>query len=495
MVVVYLILLAVYILLFFLSAKERLPPEEGVSAVERPFRKIACYLLRRLNERNRKKGAGKSNWKRETYRRQLGGKLETLQPTGNAVNQVERFLVSRYSLVLISVFCGNMVCLCVWAGAHAGTLLTEGKFIQRNEYGQGEIPVILSAQIEGEEDAEVIDYVVEERIYTEKELALLYGEIQDCLPEIIRGDNKSLEDVRADLNLVTSVKGYPFRIAWESSSYARIDTDGKVDNQELEKEEVVMLTAHIRYEEWSRDYQFYVQVNPAVYTGKELLRKNLEEAVRTLGEETQNDPKMELPAQVGTRQVAWRQVTEDSSGYFMVLVIAASVLLYWGKNRDLDQKLEQRRRQLLLDYPEIVNKLALYMGAGMTIRNAFLKMGEDYKRQSKKEKRYAYEEILLTCYELQSGKSEVEAYDHFGKRCQVQSYIKLSTLLSQNIRKGSNDLLSMLRREAQDAFAERKNLAKKLGEEAGTKLLLPMMMMLCVVMVIIMIPAYFSFLS
>ena len=104
-----------------------------------------------------------------------------------------------------------------------------------------------------------------------------------------------------------------------------------------------------------------------------------------------------------------------------------------------------------------------------------------------------YEEILLTCNELQSGRSESEAYDHFGKRCQVSVYMKLSTLLAQNIRKGSNDLLHMLRQEADIAFAERKNLAKKLGEEAGTKLLLPMMMMLCIVMVIIMIPAYFSF--
>ena len=99
----------------------------------------------------------------------------------------------------------------------------------------------------------------------------------------------------------------------------------------------------------------------------------------------------------------------------------------------------------------------------------------------------------MTCYELQVGRSETEAYDHFGKRCQLQPYIRLSALLSQNIRKGSNDLLRMLRQEADSAFAERKSLAKKLGEEAGTKLLLPMMMMLCVVMVIIMIPAYFSF--
>ena len=104
-----------------------------------------------------------------------------------------------------------------------------------------------------------------------------------------------------------------------------------------------------------------------------------------------------------------------------------------------------------------------------------------------------WERIIITCYELQSGRPEREAYDHFGKRCQVQTYMKFSTLLSQNIRKGSNDLLYVLRQEADNAFVERKNVAKKLGEEAGTKLLLPMMMMLCIVMVIIMIPAYFSF--
>ena len=168
-------------------------------------------------------------------------------------------------------------------------------------------------------------------------------------------------------------------------------------------------------------------------------------------------------------------------------------MLYLGRGWELERKLEQRKKQLLLDYPEVVNKLALYMGAGMTIRNAFARMGEDYRRQQKERFRYVYEEILITCYELQSGRSEREAYDHFGKRCQVQAYRKLSTLLSQNIRKGSNDLLYMLRQEADQAFAERKNMARKLGEEAGIKLLLPMMMMLCIVMVIIMIPAYFSF--
>ena len=46
---------------------------------------------------------------------------------------------------------------------------------------------------------------------------------------------------------------------------------------------------------------------------------------------------------------------------------------------------------------------------------------------------------------------------------------------------------------ATEAFIERKALARKAGEEAGTKLLLPMGLMLCVVMVVIIVPAFMSF--
>lgn len=237
----------------------------------------------------------------------------------------------------------------------------------------------------------------------------------------------------------------------------------------------------------------YVRVNPKLYTKQELLRRRIEELLNLQGEHTSTAEKMVLPEKIDSVPIVWREIIEDSSGYLMLLVLSVALLLHWIRSREPDRQLESRRKELLLDYPEIVNKLALYMGAGMTIRNAFFKMGEDYKKQQKERKRYAYEEILMTCYELQSGRSEKEAYDHFGKRCQVQAYRKLCTLLSQNLRKGSNDLLRVLRQEADNAFAERKNLAKKLGEEAGTKLLLPMMMMLCIVMVVIMIPAYFSF--
>ena len=150
---------------------------------------------------------------------------------------------------------------------------------------------------------------------------------------------------------------------------------------------------------------------------------------------------------------------------------------------------------MMSDYTQLVTKLLLYMGAGITMRNALKKIAGDYKEQKKKggKVRYVYEELQLTCYELERGVSETEAYENFGKRCRLPQYNKLVNLWKQNLKKGSNRMMDELREAAENAFEERRRLARKLGEEAGTKLLLPMMMMLGIVMVLIMIPAYFSF--
>ena len=46
--------------------------------------------------------------------------------------------------------------------------------------------------------------------------------------------------------------------------------------------------------------------------------------------------------------------------------------------------------------------------------------------------------------------------------------------------------------EAIQSFENRKSTARRLGEEAGTKLLMPMIGMLAVVFVMVMVPAFMS---
>ena len=73
--------------------------------------------------------------------------------------------------------------------------------------------------------------------------------------------------------------------------------------------------------------------------------------------------------------------------------------------------------------------------------------------------------------------------------CRLQPYLKLSSILEQNRKTGTKNLRELLRTEVEDAFELRKNLARKMGEEAGTKLLVPLFLLLFVVMIFIMVPA------
>ena len=53
--------------------------------------------------------------------------------------------------------------------------------------------------------------------------------------------------------------------------------------------------------------------------------------------------------------------------------------------------------------------------------------------------------------------------------------------------------MPMLQNEAEKAFAERQRRARITGNEAGTRLLMPMTLMLVIVLVIVMFPAVVSF--
>ncbi|MDE7186621.1 MAG: hypothetical protein K2O13_03825, partial [Lachnospiraceae bacterium] len=349
MIYIYSGIICAYLIFWMLSWRE-----EGKG----PFQRMALYILRKEQSGQHKKGH-RRNWQRDMHQRQLGDKLKTLQPEVAVQIQVRNYYMSQYSILLKVVFLGTMLCLGVWIAARSSPLLMEGGYLQRNSYGEGDVSVALSARTEGNEE-EIFAYVVEERKYTDEEAEELYGQAIRKLPEIICGQNGSLEDVRTHLDLVTKMEGYPFAISWESDSYSIVNTDGTVNNEELEEGAVVALTAHFQYEKEAWDYQMYVRVNPIAYTKQEQLRRRIEELLHLQEERTGSTEMMILPESVGSVPIVWKEITEDGSGYLLLLVLTAALLLYWTKGREPDRKLETRRKELLLDYPEIVNKLALY---------------------------------------------------------------------------------------------------------------------------------------
>jgi hypothetical protein len=75
---------------------------------------------------------------------------------------------------------------------------------------------------------------VRSRKYDGKQAAAMAEQVFALLPERILGENASLAHVTGPLDLPDSIEGTPFSIAWESSSYALVDSNGTVGNSGME---------------------------------------------------------------------------------------------------------------------------------------------------------------------------------------------------------------------------------------------------------------------
>lgn len=226
---------------------------------------------------------------------------------------------------------------------------------------------------------------------------------------------------------------------------------------------------------------------------KEKLDARIGQAVTDYNQEKQQKDKYYLPSYLDGEPIAWSRPWDNSGGVLAILSIIGACCIPVQKQRGQEKKRQERARQMLLDYPNLVTRLALLLEAGMTVRKAFEKIALDYKRKKKRGARSAYEELLKAYYEMESGVMEERAYENFGRRCDHPKYRTLSTLLIQNLKRGNRQLLDILEKESAESFEERKRYARVQGEEAATKLLIPMTMMLVIVLVILIVPACMSF--
>ncbi len=384
--------------------------------------------------------------------------------------------------------------------AAGGQMVSEGGGLKRAGPGQGETTydILVSGLDRGNGNRKIpVRIPVRERQYGEEEVKELFQRIQPELIKQMLGENETLEEVRGDLNLKSSLGDYGLRISWESDNPQVIDSFGIVHNEEIPEEgEQVWLRARVTDGHHEDRYEFKVTVYPASLTQEEKLAANFLQWIDQMDGKQLTEDRLLLPSVYEGNRLTYFQSEKADYRVLPVLGVLLAALLYIKEEFDKKSQAKIREQQLLFDYSEVVSKLVVYIGAGLTVRGAWERIAAGYKeavKQRKRSVRPAYEEMVKTAGQIGSGQSEGRAYSEFGRRCGLQAYIKLSALLEQSQKNGSRQLRQALELEMVSAFEQRKNLAKKLGEEAGTKLLLPLFMMLGVVMVMIVVPAFLAF--
>lgn len=371
--------------------------------------------------------------------------------------------------------------------------------IKRNKSGKTEKTVDVEIFSNGKKIEEK-KINISSKKYSDKEVERYYLEFEKKIKTVIKGKNKSLDYVVDDLVFKKSIDGLPFVITYKTDKPLIISSDGKVkaDNIAAENKtsgQIVEISVTAKYETFEETELIYVQVFEKEKTVDEKFLEEIDNAIFVNEEITKTEDYFVLPVKVGEKEIFLKEKNNGSSLIIIFLGVISSIVIYFGRDKEISDKVISLQKEMDLEYSLLVNKFALFYNANMPVKKIWNKICHDYeveKQNSGKEK-FVYEEMVFANNLMKEGMSEIKAYEDFAKRCSSHKYRVFINMLEQAVTKGKKDMSKLLIDEAREAFAERKNNAKKFGEEAGTKLLIPMFMMLMIVMVIIIFPAFYSF--
>jgi tight adherence protein C len=138
---------------------------------------------------------------------------------------------------------------------------------------------------------------------------------------------------------------------------------------------------------------------------------------------------------------------------------------------------------MLSDFSNVVSKLALLTNAGMIMREAWEEVA--YTGETS-----IYKEMQRSVDEMKNGVSEIDALYDFGSRCVIPEIKKFSSTLIQGVTKGNRELTAMLQEQSKEIWMLKKQLVRRQGEKAASKLMLPIAIMFVGILIMIVVPIF-----
>ena len=387
----------------------------------------------------------------------------------------------KTKIIAISIFFTGVL-LFIFSGESAGEIETR---IERNAPSEENQKYILEANVDGL-TLEDIEFSVPKREYTLTECEELYKEKQERIIKEMLGENEDLTNVTTDLNFFEKLEGLPFEFSFTVDDNEKVGMDGEILTT---KEAAVKINISTFYNGFNNSLIVKVLVKPGPGVMMRVYRNELMAKLK----ESLNvaDSEINLPTEIDGKAVGYKVPAKKRKPIYLFGAMVASGACILAQKKDEKKALEKRKKEIMREYPALLQKMALYQATGMTIRNVW---NEIYLEGTKKKgsQNPLYAEMGISVNELQSGISEPLVYRHFGERIMTPEMVRFTALLSQNLKKGSSSLKKLLEEESEKAFVYKKQCAMKEGEEAGTKLLFPMMFLLIDILIIIMVPAFWT---
>lgn len=473
-----------------------------------PYRKLSEFLYDRFLPKGK--------------RPRLADQLEEISLQNK--ESVRSYYIEKISLsLLLASVIAFAAIFAFIVSSMANRRIDENRII-RPGYGADDEDRSLSLSIEGQQEPHDMSVHISSRKFTKEETDRLLKKADTELQTLFTGENPSADQVRSSLVLPDVLEDGLVSVEYFISPSDMIDDQtGQIIGKPSKSGTPVTIEAALSLQGSERISEFACLVYPPVMSSQEKLEADLQDALKKADEDDPASDSILLPEKAGQTNLTWKEPQNNFPSLLLALVFLLPAALWIERDEKVKQLAQNRRENLDLDYSELLFKLTLLLGAGLTIRGAFsriciqadtetsnfgksrshsLASGEPHRTpvdsrdplrppvDSRTSARHpVYGEIRLMLREISRGVPEGIAYENFGRRCGLPQYVKLGSLLAQNLKKGSRGLTALLEKEAFLSLQQHRTAARKMGEKASMKMLLPMILMFVDVMIILMVPA------
>ncbi len=414
--------------------------------------------------------------------------VRVMEPRARPEAEIEKIWEKRIGIIAVLAISAILMWVICFTSDPPEGRLSDGNRLARPAEAE-DVTLRVSGDSETGRWEKLFSFSLDERMFTDEEKERIEKRINDYVGEKLPGKNTSLDSVENKLSFVKNVPGTEAVLEYEYDD-RYLKADGTPVQKNIAKEGIdTEIRVKAKWKNYTGEFNYSIHLIPSVVSDSKAVIADAKKQIKRSIKQQATKDTIELPKEYTYSE---DEPEKDYMPVFIILGVICALPFLWREQEK--RKVSSREDQLISDHPGFINKVMLLLGAGLTLRYAIERISGEYERELScgGEKHFVYEELCVTMQELKDGVSEGQAIENFGKRCRSMPYMRFASVVTQNLRKGAEGILTILEKEASESLMERKQAALRRGEVAGTKLLFPMMVMLGLVMAIIMVPAFMS---
>ncbi|MGN0642446.1 MAG: type II secretion system F family protein [Huintestinicola sp.] len=176
----------------------------------------------------------------------------------------------------------------------------------------------------------------------------------------------------------------------------------------------------------------------------------------------------------------------ENAGVVGVIIIGIAALLCYIPFDNLKSKIRNRNDSITADFGNVVSKLALLVNSGMEVTKA-------WELTANSNNGILYDEMRIVVDLQNNNVSPTTAYTNFMNNCNNKYTTKLAVSILQNLSKGNSEIGMLFVQISNESWLEKRHNAKRYGELAQNKMMVPTLLLFVGILVLICVPIAMSF--